>query len=95
MEWKTHSTLTNKLSNMKMEGGHLSVSYKANTYFQLESLSLSMSGNIPALLQFFHTSALVSVLIYEKEHTQKQQSGNLTTANKYWHEKNEAYTQHA
>lgn len=49
-------------------------------YFQLESLSFSMSANIPPLLQFFRTSALVSFLIYEKEHTQKQQSGNLTIA---------------
>lgn len=54
-----------------------------------------MSANIPPLLEFFRTSALVSVLIYEKEHTQKQQSGNSTIAKKYWHEKNEDYTQHA
>lgn len=59
-----------------MEGGHLSVSYWLHKT-QLESLSFSMSANIPPLLQFFRTSALVSVLIYEKEHTQKQQFGTL------------------
>lgn len=65
---------------MKMEGVFY-VTICTHYYFQLEGLS--RSANIPPLLQFFRTSALVSVLIYEKEHTQKQQSGNLTIANKY------------
>lgn len=60
----------------------------------MESLSFPMSANIPPLLRFFRTSALVSVLIYEKEHTQKQRCGNLTIAKKYWHEKKEDNTQH-
>lgn len=51
----------------------------AHYYFQLENLIFSVSANI---LQFFHTPVLISVPIYEKEHTQKQ-FGNLTIANKY------------
>ncbi len=78
------------------DGGRPSLHLKQGThcYFQLESLTFSMSTNIPPLLQFFRTSALVSVLIYEKEHTQKQPPGSLTIAKKHWHEKNVSYTQH-